>query len=483
VEAVAAINYREDLLAAFFTIAALSILVATRRRARGQVAGRVAAFVLMLLGVLSKESAAIAPILLVLLEISYCGPLSPVLREEGGGEGPSPPRSTVWPDLLVLVVAVAAATVWRTWVMGGLAVVSRTAEIPAAHRSLAQAVPQGALALLLGVRSLLLPAWRLSPEYDEHAAVWGWVALAALVAALALAWRARRRHPWLAVGVLGATAAYLPTLGLVPITNLRADRYLYLPSLPLLLALAALAVPRLERLPGLRGPPVLELPRPWLALAVLLAAMGLRTLSQGRVWRSDLVLWTQGTALAPGSPRAWNGLAEARLRAGQPRAALPAVRRSLDLLEDPQARELLGLVLMASGDPGQAHQELERALRTAPATLRAELLNNLGACELDEGLTEAALRHFAEASRLDPGYERPRLNSARALRDSGRPDEAVAVLRTLVRDVPSSFEAWAQLGAALEAAGAPAEAREAYRQARALGDPDPAVAAAADRLR
>jgi tetratricopeptide (TPR) repeat protein len=472
VEAVAAINYREDLLATFFALAALCVLGVARRRGRGRAGARLGAAALLAVAVLAKESAAMAPLLLVLLDAT-------VVPDE---------RRARRHDLLALGAAVGLATLWRAWIMGGLAIVSRTAEIPAIHRSLSYAVPESVRGLMMGVLGLLLPVWRLSPEYGELgggalATALRWAAMAGLVVALVLAWRGRRRYPWLALGILGGCVAYLPTLGLLPISNLRADRYLYLPSLPMLLAVAVMVVPRLDRLPGLRGRPVLDLPRPWLALAALLVALGMRTLAQGRVWRNDVVLWTHATAVAPGSARGWNALAEARLRAGQPAPAFEAVHRGLALVDDTQGRELLGLVLMEQGNLAGARDALERALSTASRQHRPELLNDLGACELELGLREAALDHFAEARRLAPRYERPWLNAARALQESGRSDDALALLRDLVRSLPQSFDGWAQLGAALEERGQTPEALAAYRRAQELGDPDPAVARAADRLR
>jgi tetratricopeptide (TPR) repeat protein len=461
VEVVTAINYREDLLASFFTLAALLVLA----RRRGAPGARATAFSLLLVGVLAKESAVIAPILLALVD---------VLRPAGHRAE----RRARLLDLLVLLGAVALATGWRALVMGGVGIVSHTAEIPAPHRSLLHALPQGAWGFATGVAGLLLPVFRLSPEYDEGPVGWGVMVLVG--AALLVAWRLRRRYPLLALGVLGAWVAYLPTAGLVPLSNLRADRYLYLPSLPLLLAAAGLLVAGLERV--LRGPPLFELPRPWIALAVLLVVLGLRTRVQGRVWRNDLTLWSQGTAVAPRSPRAWNALAEARLRAGQRTAALEAARRSLALAEDAQGRELLGIALMESGDLTGARRELERALAASPAQHRPELLNNLGACELELGLLDQALARFAAARRLEPSYDRPWLNAARALQKASRADEALALLQQMTEAQPQSFDGWGQLGAALEERGQPAEALSAYRRALALGTPDRSVAAAVARL-
>jgi hypothetical protein len=412
VEPVAAINYREDLLVAFFTLAALVAIGAARRAGRGRGRGRAAAFVLLAIGGFAKENAIVAPILLALLDVW------------------SPPeeRRSRRVDQLVLLAAALVPLAWRTWAMGGAGLVSHTAELPPEHRHLLTAVPIGAWSFLCGLGQLVFP-WRLSPDYVElEHPVLGWAALVVIALAAAGAWRLRSRQPWLALGVLGGIAAYWPTLGLVPISNLRADRYLYLPALPLSLAVAALLGLLVARVPALRGR-TFEVPRPWLVLALLVALLGARTRQQARVWRDDLTLWTHATRIQPGASRAWTALSEARLRRGLLPGAHAAVEHSLAIADDPHARELFGIVLMEEGDLAGAHRALERALATAEPHHRAEWLNNLGACELRLGQVDAALARFQEARRLAPDYEQAWLNAARALQEKGDPEGARRLLQ------------------------------------------------------
>jgi tetratricopeptide (TPR) repeat protein len=409
VEPVAAINYREDLLSAFFLLAALCVIGAARQRGRGRGGARAAAFILLAIGGFAKESAIVAPLFLVLLDLA----------------APPDERRARRIDQLVLLVAALVPILWRAWAMGGPGVVSHTAEIPPEHASPLQAVPIAAWSFLGGLGQWLFP-WRLSPDYVEleHAAL-GWLALGAIALAAVLAWRLRARQPWLALGLLGAIAAYLPTFGFLPISNLRADRYLYLPSLGLALATAAV----LAWLPGLRGR-TWEVPRVWLVVAILVAALGARTRQQARVWHDDLTLWTHATRVQPGASRAWTALAEARLRRGLLPGARVAVERALDLSGDPHARELHGIVLMEQGELTAAHAELERALAAAEPHHRAEWLNNLGTCEVRMGLLDSALARFEEARRLAPDYEAAWLNAAHTLQQKGDLEGARRLLQS-----------------------------------------------------
>jgi protein O-mannosyl-transferase len=479
VEAVSAINYREDLLAAFFVLLSLMCVGAARgtggvragaenggaeagRRAR-RLALRSLAFAVLALGSFAKENASIAPFLLVLLDVcrSPPGTLRATLRRGGA-------------DYAVLTGAVLVPFFWRAWVMGAAGIVSRTAELPHAHLDPVATVPRAAAVFLQGVGQLLLPL-RFSPEYAETlpgrgGTVLGWAALVALAAISVALFRARGRYPWPAFGALGGLVAYVPNLGLVPLTNLRADRYFYLPALPLTLGLAWVLVAVLERSRRLRERSFLEVPALWLAVACLALLLGIRTLRQGRVWRTDLALWAVATRTAPDSPRAWLGLAEARLRTGQTVAALTAVERSLALADDPHGRELLGLVLLEQGDLESARAALELALAQRPLEHhRAGLLNNLGYVELRLGRRDRALERFTQAARLAPWYDRPALNAARAYLDSGDHARALSTLRNLVAEVPTSAEGWKQLGLLLHRLGDSAAAAEAFNRANALG--------------
>jgi tetratricopeptide (TPR) repeat protein len=413
VETVAAINYREDLLSAFFLLAALCAIGLARQRGRGRGRARAVAFVLLAIGGFAKENAAVAPIFLVLLDLG----------------APPEERRGHRIDQLVLLAAALVPIAWRAWAMGGPALVSHTAEIPPEHRTPLTALPIAAWSFLAGVGQWLLP-WRLSPDYVELAhPELGWAAAAVIALAAAGAWRLRARQPWLAAGVLGAIAAYLPTFGLLPISNLRADRYFYLPALGLSLATAAALSGLVARVPALRGRSF-EVPRSSVLVALLVAALAARTRQQARVWHDDLTLWTHATRVQPGATRAWTALGEARLRRGLLPGARVAVEHSLDLADDPHARELLGIVLMEQGELEGAHQALERALAQAEPHHRAEWLNNLGTAELRLGRLDDALARFQEARRLAPDYEAAWLNAARTLQQKGDLEGARRLLQS-----------------------------------------------------
>jgi tetratricopeptide (TPR) repeat protein len=400
VEPVAVINYREDLLAALFGLLALRLAVTTRPF------GWLAAALAALAAVAAKENAMLLPLLFVGLAAAGATAQAAVPRG----------RALLRPAV-ALAIPAGLAFAWRWWVFGAPGVVSLTAEIPAAHHARAFTLPRGALTFVEGLGQFLLPRG-LAPEYPDLpdgalTAGLGWAALAALLAVTALALVRLARSPaspspwtWVALGWLWAVIAYLPHVGLVPLTNLRADRYFYLPALGIALASATALVAAVARLRPARSPMVTAA----VALA-LLAALGTRSLRHARTFRDDLSLFTAAAAADPDSQRALVGLAAARLRAGQSLAALAAADAALALGEAPRPREMRGIVLMTQGDAPGAVRDLEAALAQAAPAHRPQVLFNLGLARERAGDRAGAARALRESAHLAPLWPLP----ARAL--------------------------------------------------------------------
>jgi protein O-mannosyl-transferase len=236
------------------------------------------------------------------------------------------------------------------------------------------------------------------------AAFWK-AALAAglLVGLTALALARLRRAPWLATGWLWFLGMLVPVIGLVQVgSQAMADRYTYLPSIGLFLALAW-EVP--ERLGWDRRARRFRVA----ATAVgLLALLGLAAVARAQVrkWQDTLTLFRHAAAvtednylamLAAGNQLAYferreeaeryfRGALRVRpnlhpaLRAyalslhrwGRPAEALPLFHRAVRLRRrDPLLRVELAAVLADLGRRDEAIAELRRALALAPGLARA----------------------------------------------------------------------------------------------------------------
>lgn len=160
--------------------------------------------------------------------------------------------------------------------------------------------------------------WTLTGDGDWQA----WVSLIVLVALGVVTWRARRRNPPLFFLLMFAAVAMLPTSNLVIYYgSIMAERTLYMPLVGLTGALAAMVL-RTATLLGRRGIAMPRLARPVaaLALAVLLAALAVRSHVRNRDWRDELSLWQSAIDACPDSHKVYKGMAEAMSKE-QPRKA------------------------------------------------------------------------------------------------------------------------------------------------------------------
>lgn len=256
------------------------------------------------------------------------------------------------------------------------------------------------------------------------------VAAAVLLCALTvLAARIVRREPALLVGWLWFLGTLVPVIGLVQVgTQSIADRYLYLPSIGPLVAVAWGLAGLARRLDRERALQVAAL-----VVVLTLAALAHR---QAGYWRDSEVLFRHAVEATADNPGAMRQLGAYLLRQKRdPAEAAALLERTIQLRpEDADARADLGVALHRLGRPGEALAELQRAHALAPE--RASI----------------------------------RLNLARTLQKAGRIGEAIALLET--GDSTDVAMRWA-LAQALEAAGRCSAAQSLYREVEksATGSP------------
>ncbi|MBI5239501.1 MAG: tetratricopeptide repeat protein [Elusimicrobia bacterium] len=284
----------------------------------------------------------------------------------------------------------------------------------------------------------------------------------AWLALLAAAWRLRRVQPAASFGLLWVPVTLLPVSGIIPLLNLRADRYLYVPSAGWCLAAAAgLCAAARARRPALRA-------AGWALGLVLLCAFAWRTAARNADYRDELAFHQATDRLDPGVPRNHMNLALALQRAGQPRAAEEHLRRALSLWPGyNEARLLLAQTLLAQGRPGQALALLRAGLPWGQG--RAGYQFKLGRAWELSGRPQQALDAYAAASRLDPAFWPADLRAGAVLLRLGRLRQARArleqALRTTRWRLPEGIYHLALAYRGLGLAGQERRARAVLRQA------------------
>jgi protein O-mannosyl-transferase len=297
VEAVAAVNYREDLLAALGWFGAAAVAFWPGRGGfRGQ------AFVcgaLWALALLAKESALVAPAFVAVLLL---------IRR------PSVLGADVVPPLTLVAGAVAA--LWLNWRYG----LSRLGEqIPtASYASWPDRLARTARFELIGLWKSLLPLGP-QPERDKLGdAHWAWCLGLAVVVVLVVLLARRRSLRVPAAAVALALISPLCSSPLFAPVNELADRYWFMGSFGAALLLGW-AVHRA------RSRAVL------LAAIVLLGGLGVASSRASSVWASEVSLWTVAVQRAPASARAWVALSRVHRMAGQRELAERTLERALTL--------------------------------------------------------------------------------------------------------------------------------------------------------
>jgi tetratricopeptide (TPR) repeat protein len=232
----------------------------------------------------------------------------------------------------------------------------------------------------------------LHPLYqiDFYASFLPSLLILAIISVVVLA--RRKRWPWLLFGWLWFLLMLLPVIGLVQVGNQsHADRYMYLPSIGLFLALGA----SLARLDGK------AMTKALLALAPVLVFYSFIAWIQVGYWSGSYMLFTRSLAVAGESIQSRIGLSGFYLRHGQLREAEEHALKGLAASSDSAlAYTNLGDVLAAKKDYLGAEQMYRKALIKSPGN--AWMLNNLGIILELQGRPEEARHFFASALKSDP---------------------------------------------------------------------------------
>ena len=470
-EAVSGIVGRAEILAFLFVLGAMGLVIIDRqpgdRRQPGhprQPGARrglpVAVFGLVVLALLSKESAVFALPLFLLYDASVAGRL----------------RARTY---LPLVAAVVAYAIMRHAALGGLGLTGREIGVldnPAAHATFGTRVLAAPM-LFAKYLQLLFAPYRLSADYSfnqiplpssilDGRVLAGLALLVAAGAGTALAWRFGRRLVAFAIG-----AVVLPVLGLVhvlfPLGTLLAERLIYLPSFGACF-LVGLGLESLRK----RWPRAAHL----LLVAVVVVGLG-RTVARNRDWMDNETLFRRTTEASPASARSHFLLGTALVEKGDYREGAAAFRRGLEIAPGHSGGLVsLGQALESAGEPGEAEAALREAVAHAPSM--PSVHEALGLLLYKRGRLEEASSVLERALKLDPASAASRsalaevsLAAGRERAKEGDTSRALELFRTSLELEPDDARAWNYLGVIEERRRQRSQAKGFYKKALA-SDPD-----------
>ena len=439
-EAVAWISGVMDVACAFFSLLAL-YLYATRDDRAWSLLREALSLAALLLGLFSKEPAAVVPLVLVAHDLLFCrhrvSSLTRALRRWG-------------PPFGVLI----AYLVLRRMALGGLAPFASDEQ----GRSLQVilAVPR---LFTLYLQKLAVPV-ALNAAHHFRPGVWTWPEVlldgATLAVFVALAWAALRAGGTAAFGTLLCVLTLAPSLCVTALgqdlSGAFAERYLYFPSVGAALVVSA-GLTRLESL-GRRARWAA-----WAGLTVLVLVFGAMTLSRNIVWSNSVTLWSDCVRKSPDLPLARENLGLALVGTGHREEGTRELQVALRL--DPrlaQSSLVSGVMAAKKGQMLQAVLSFQTALLYKPDF--AEAHYNLAAAYEHMGWISAAIQEYRATLAQDTNHADANNNLGILLAQTNRLDEAIDHFNAAIRSRPGDPELHLNLARAYDAKGLAREGAE-----------------------
>ncbi len=344
-------------------------------------------------GLMSKPMLVTLPFVLLLLDFWPLGRVGPQWAVRSSRSG----LSTFWGLIIEKTpfFALTAISSVLTFVAQsrGYSIIELD-KVPVAER-----VGNAVVSYLIYLKQMVWPAG-LSPFYPfPKAAPAGFVAGSslALLALSTLAVRLRRKQPHLTVGWFWYLGMLVPVIGLVQ-TGLQAhaDRYTYLPSIGILLAVVWGIADLCRRRAWLQRPVCL-------LSGVVLAMIGTAAHAQVRLWRNTETLFAYALTVTTGNALAHQNLGTVLLNQGRVEEAAAHAQEALRIWPNfAEAHGTLGLCLALRGRAGEATAEYRAALKAKPHLFIAHYLL---ANALSAGGHEAeAIEEYRAALEIDPSH-------------------------------------------------------------------------------
>lgn len=284
----------------------------------------------------------------------------------------------------------------------------------------------------------------------------------------AIAWRERRRRPWLLMGWLWYLVMLLPVLGLVQVgTQAHADRYTYLPQIGIYVVVTWLAADsaakwhvRRVALGGL--------------MAGVLVILMVCAWKQTAYWKDSETLWRHALACTSGNTLAYLNLGHELYEQGRLDEAISLYRKGLET--QPNNRQFhnnLANALREKGLLDEAIVHYEKAVEIAPGSAEAQF--NLGKALGLEGRPEEAIARYEIALQDDPDFLPARVSLANALLQRGKFDTAAIHFQRALEIRPNDAGLQLNLGLCFFQMGRMVEAKLHYEKALEMAPANPGI--------
>lgn len=281
------------------------------------------------------------------------------------------------------------------------------------------------------------------PHPGSHLPTWEGVAAALFLLAVSiLAIYLITKYPFFFTGWFWFLGMLVPVLGIIQVGGQSmADRYTYLPSIGILIAVVWSLSKFRARLPNHQ---IYFVP----AFIVVAISLGTTTSIQTRHWKNTETLFAHAISVTTNNYLAHNLLGDVMAASNRLDAARVQYEKALAIWPQyPEAHNNLGMVLAKCGQIQEAMDHYVEALKLKPSLAMAHV--NLAALFAEQGNLEKAEFHYREALRLDPDSSITQNGLGVIMAQLNRMDEAVSHLSRAIELCPKCAEPKNNLGRVL----------------------------------
>ena len=383
-EAVNAISYREDLLTATFFIAAFLLYMKASKDERSFSPAYFASVVCYLLGIFSKEMAIILPLLIFLYDLIFTK---------------------------VQSLSYKLTRYYTGYILATIFYLSMRFVI--LHNPIESHVsyPEGSIFINFLTMSKVLASYMklfffpviLCADYNVPYSSFLFdvsfiLSFLLLVVVIVITYRLFFSSKILFFSVVWFFVSLLPVLNIVPIDNIMAARYLYLPIIGFCILVGNLLVQHHNKTVSFNKPYITVT-----LLVLMLVMFSFKTTKQNTVWTNETVLWANTAIISPKSFKVHNNLGNSYVNTGKLDKALFEYKYALTLNNNYfYAHHNLGIIYNKMGMFKEAFIECQKALQINPSY--PDTHNNLGLLYAKSNKLDLAVIEFTNAILNKPDY-------------------------------------------------------------------------------
>jgi len=257
----------------------------------------------------------------------------------------------------------------------------------------------------------------------------------------------------------------LPVLNIIPIKALKAERFLYLPSIGFCVLVSFLIL-RLAK--KFDKPRVGSFSIIMLVPIILIMAYGARTIIRNQDWKNEITIGRAAFEAYPACAWSITTLGQNYFERDNYPEAIKYLEKALLYAKDYDlAHHLLGMCYLKTGRYEEAASEFRRVLEINPDS-NVTVRNFLGVAYASLGRYDEAVRQFNIVVKMDPAFISAYLNLGRIHETKGRYGEAIKDYLKIILNSSNSYYravAYMRLGDVYSAEKKFDRARENYRKA------------------